>query len=38
MCSFDETHYLLLKQGERNNDKENHIGIALRLVTADVIV
>lgn len=29
MYSFDETHYLSLKQGENIYEKKNYIGIAL---------
>lgn len=32
MHSFDETHYLSLKQGEKTHEKKNNIGITLRCV------
>lgn len=35
MYSFDETHYLSLKQrGEKTDEKENYSGIALCGITA----
>ena len=32
MYSFDETHYLSLKQGEKTHETKNNIGITLSCV------